>query len=194
MHTRVTKTYSAKLEESLPDNETQSRVKDAMVIGSVRSSLKEVSPTNTGCETTILEGGQPNISRLVTIRRVHQTRRAAKSVRSKASTPPAPGTNTSQRHKVCSQMADVIRRSGTGIERNVRWTSGNAPGTKDPTEVSQLSGNSVNAELAAKARVNAVRNSSHPLQPRVLIYVDMHRRLACERGSLIITQFISQGI
>ena len=56
-------------------------------------------------------------------------------------------------------MADVIRRSGTGLERNIRWISGNAPGTKDPTEMSQLSGNSVNAELAAKERVNAVRDS-----------------------------------
>ena len=128
-----------------------------------RSALKEVSPGNAGYATTELEDGQQDIPRLVAIREVHQTRRAAKSTKAgRASAPPAPGPTASQRHQICSQMANVIRRSGTGTERNTRWKSGNAPGTKDSAEVSQLNGNSANAELAAKERVKMVRNITSP--------------------------------
>ena len=144
-----------------------------MAVGAVRSSPKEASSTSTGFETTpALEGGQPDISQFATIRRVHQTRRAAKSTRSsKASEPLAPSSVLSQRHKVCTQMADVIRRSSTGVERGVRWKSGSAPGTKDSSEVLQLSGNSANAELAAKERVNAVRTILS-ITSCILIYID----------------------
>lgn len=158
-----TQFYRAKLEESLPDNTEQSRVKDATAIELVRSVLKKTSLASASSHTVVLlEDDQQDISRLVTIREAHQTRRAARSTKTRKAeanhpTPPAPST-ASQRHQICSQMADVIRRSGTGIERNIRWKSGSAPGTKDPVEVSQLGGNSANAELAAKERVNAVCN------------------------------------
>ena len=152
--------YRAKLEESLPANEEQSRTKDTATIKLARSAVKEVPPSNTAYKTTVLEGGQQNISRLVTIRRLHQTKRAANSTKScKIPAPSTPGPVVLQRHQICSQMADVIRRCGTGIERNVRWKSGNTPGTKDSAEVAGLSGNSANAELAAKECVYAVRNS-----------------------------------
>jgi len=55
------------------------------------------------------------------------------------------------------QMADATQRPGTGPERCARW--GSALGAMDPTGVSKLSGNSANAEVAAKDRVNAVGNS-----------------------------------
>ena len=133
------------------------------MVGLARLALKEVPPANAGYEATELEDGQQDIPRLVLIRQAHQTRRAAKSTKAgRASAPPAPGPTASQRHRICSQMADVIRRSGTGTERNTRWKSGNAPGTKDSTEVSQLSGNSANAELAAKEHVKTVRNLVSP--------------------------------
>ena len=137
------------------------------VIESTQLALKKVPLTSASPQTAILlEGERQDISQLVTIRRAHQTRRSMKSTKTSKAPPNnlallTPST-TSQRHQICSQMADVIRRSGTGIERNIRWKSGNAPGTKDPTEVSQLSGNSANAELAAKERVNAVRDLSPP--------------------------------
>jgi hypothetical protein len=54
------------------------------------------------------------------------------------------------------EMADVIRRTGTGLERGLRWKSRGAPGTKDVEEVSALKGNSANAELAAGGRVKVV--------------------------------------
>lgn len=154
-----------KLEESLPDDEEQLRAKDAKAIELTRSTLKNTSLTSGGFQTTILlEGEQQDISQLTTIRAAHQTRRATRSTKA-GKTPPndlaLPTSSTlSQRHQICSQMADVIRRSGTGIERNVRWKSGSAPGTKGTAEVSQLSGNSANAELAAKERVTAVRSCS----------------------------------
>jgi hypothetical protein len=102
------------------------------------------------------KAGGVDPSQLVQIRRTHQTKRATKSVRpgAKGSEEPTAG---SQRRKICMQMADVIRRTGTGLERGSRWKSGGAPGTKDPTEVSLLKGNSANAELAAGERVKLVR-------------------------------------
>ena len=158
-----TQVYRAKLEESVPGNEEQSKIKDTRAIKSARSALEEVSPGNTGYEAAELKDGQQVIPLLVAIRRVHQTRRAAKSTKAgRASAPPAPGPTASQRHQICSQMADVIRRSGTGTERNARWKSGNAPGTRDSAEVSQLGGNSANAELAAKERVKTVGNLTSP--------------------------------
>ena len=105
------------------------------------------------------KAGSVDLSQLVQIRRVHQTRRAAKSVRSVAEGHRGPEEPTagSQRRQICMQMADVIRRTGTGLERGLRWKSGGAPGTKDHTAVSLLNGNSANAELAAGGRVKAVR-------------------------------------
>ena len=109
---------------------------------------------------TPFKAGSMDPLQLVQIRRVHQTRRAAKSTR-----PGVEGceehkapTAGSERHKICMQMADVIRRAGTGLERGLRWKSGSAPGTKDPKEVSTLNGNSANAELAAGGRVKEVRS------------------------------------
>ena len=60
------------------------------------------------------------------------------------------------RQRLHAQMAEVIRRAGSGLERGVRWKSGTAPGTRSLAEVSTLTGNSVNAEVVAKERVNTV--------------------------------------
>ena len=87
---------------------------------------------------------------------LHQTQRAAKSVRSRGElkTQKPQGVQlittsaTAERQKLCMQMADVIRRSGTGLERCVRWRS--APGAMGPSEESELKGNSANAEVTAK--------------------------------------------
>lgn len=128
-----------------------------------------------GHKTAVIEVGDPQvIPRLVTIRQVHQTRRAAKSTKDckPSALPSSVSTTQSQRHQVCSQMADVIRRSGTGIERNTRWKSGSAPGTKDAAEVSQLSGNSANAELAAKERMNEVHIF---YSPPTALHLNSHR-------------------
>ena len=102
--------------------------------------------------------GSVDLSQLVQIRRVHQTRRATKSIRpsTEGCGGPEEPTAGSQRRQICMQMADVIRRTGTGLERGLRWKSGGAPGTKDHTTMSLLNGNSANAELAAGGRVKAV--------------------------------------
>ena len=193
-----TRLYRAKLEEHLPNDEERSRTKDTATLESTQLALKKIPPTSTGPQTPILlEGEQYDISQLVTIRRVHQTKRATKSTKNSKvpSHHPAPSASstTSQRHQICSQMADVIRRSGTGIERNIRWKSGNAPGTKDAAEVLQLSGNSANAELAAKRRVNAVCNLLPP-PFSTSIHDDICRPLDCRRSSSTTHLFTSQGI
>jgi len=119
-----------------------------------RERVSTVSATTVGCNT---------LERLVELRYSHQTRRAANSVRSRGEPKLVQNgglTGTSaaaERQKLCVQMADVIRRSGTGLERCARWRS--APGTMDPSEVSKLSGNSANAEVVARDRVNAVSGS-----------------------------------
>jgi hypothetical protein len=65
----------AKLEESMPDNEEQSRVKDTTAIELARSVVKKVSSISAGSHITVLlEGERQDISHLVTIREAHQTR------------------------------------------------------------------------------------------------------------------------
>lgn len=147
--------YRAKLEESLPDGEEQSKIKDRTTIELIKPALNK-APANARCETVTLEGEQQDLSQLAPIRRVHQTSRAAKSTKSHKASTPSASSASSQRHHICSQMAEVIHRSSTGLEREIRWKSGSAPGTKDSTEVSQLSGNSENAEIAAKEHVSTV--------------------------------------
>ena len=90
-------------------------------------------------------------------------------------------------------MAVVSRKSDTGLERNTRWISRNAPGTKDPTEVSQLSENSANAESAAKRRVNAVCGRL-PLSLTRFSYFDTHRLLDSGQDSLVTSLFTPQDI
>lgn len=116
-----------------------------------------ISATPAGCDT---------LERLVELRLLHQTQRAANSVRSRGEPKtqksqdgqPTETSAAAKRQKLCAQMADVIRRSGTGLERCARWRS--APGTMDPSEVSELNGNSANAEVVAKDRVRAVSDST----------------------------------
>ena len=178
-----------KLGESLPDNEEQSRIKDTTTIELARSALKKVSLTSVGSQTVVLlEGEQQDILQLIAIREAHQMKRATRSTNTgKAQAndpaPPAPST-ASQRHQICSQMAEVIHRSGTGVERNIWWKSGSTPGTKDPTKVLQLSRNSANAELAAKEQVNVVCD---PLSPchLMLLVTSINRLLGYERDSLM---------
>jgi hypothetical protein len=102
---------------------------------------------------------ESDLSQLVAVRRAHQTKRAANSVKTRASprdvTSDRPPEQT-DRQRLCAQMAEVIRRAGSGLERDARWKSGTAPGTKSPAEVLTLTGNSANAEVAAKQRVNTV--------------------------------------
>ena len=136
---------------------------DAAIIRTVGSTLSSLSVEEHKSDVSVTPGGCDTLERLVELRRLHQTQRAAKSVRSRgepktqkqhwnaelAVTPAA-----AERQKLCAQMADVIRRSGTGLERCARWRS--APGTMDPSEESKLKGNSANAEVVAKDRVKTV--------------------------------------
>ena len=133
---------------------------DTAIVQATQATITKMSApvlvTPAGCDT---------LERLVELRSLHQTRRAAHSVRSRHGS----GTREPQdaqdvatpvaikRQKLCAQMADVLRRSSTGLERSTRWRS--APGTMDPDGVSELNGNSANAEVVAKNRVKAVSHS-----------------------------------
>ena len=123
------------------------------------------SPASTGHRDDntgfILTTTPMSLSQLVTVRAAHQTKRAAKSIKTCSSpqdSDPKPAERT-ERQRLCAQMAEVVRCTGTGLERGVRWTSRTAPGTRSPEEVLTLTGNSANAELAAKERVNSVSDS-----------------------------------
>ena len=123
------------------------------------------SPASTGHRDDntgfILTTTPMSLSQLVTVRAAHQTKRAAKSIKTRSSpqdSDPKPAERT-ERQRLCAQMAEVVRRTGTGLERGVRWTSRTAPGTRSPEEVLTLTGNSANAELAAKERVNSESDS-----------------------------------
>lgn len=131
---------------------------EAQVLTSLRKKMKKpIVAAARG--STPFKAGTVDPSQLVEIRRRHQTKRAERSVRPSAEDckEAEKTTAASQRHKICMQMADVIRRTGTGLERGLRWKSGGAPGARDPIEVSLLKGNSANAELAARERTKTVR-------------------------------------
>jgi len=131
---------------------------EAQVIEVLQKKMKKANETVTRTSTPF-KAGDVYPLQLVQIRRVHQTKRAAKSVHpgTERLNEPEEPTAGSERRKICMQMADVIRRTGTGLERGLRWKSGGAPGTKDPNKAALLNGNSANAELAAGERVKAVR-------------------------------------
>ena len=151
--------------ESAAERE-QSLRRDAETIRNVHNTLKLTKQIqgaterhdNTCPAATV---GRRNISQLVAIRLTHQTRRAAKSVKTRQSPEDAApkSTDLNDRQRLSAQMAEVIGRVSTGLERNIRWKSGTAPGTRGPEETLALTGNSANAEFAAKARVNTVCDS-----------------------------------
>lgn len=139
--------------------------RDAATIKDARNTLKASTQTQgTASETdanSILTVVQADLSQLVAVRLAHQTKRAAKSVKTRANPPDAtlkPPVQT-DRQRLCAQMTEVVRRAGSGLERDARWRSGAAPGTRSAAEMLGLTGNSANGEVAAKERVNIVRNS-----------------------------------
>lgn len=139
---------------------------DAAMIREVHDALK--MPTqNKGTQATaetdttsfLSAITQLDLSELVAVRQAHQTKRAANSVKTRASphdTASVQPPKQTDRQKICAQMTEVIRRAGSGLERDARWKSGTAPGTRSPAEVLTLTGNSANAEVAAKGRVDTV--------------------------------------
>ena len=131
---------------------------ETQVIEILKKKMKKMNGTVMGA-STLFKAGSVDPLQLVQLRQAHQTRRATKSVRPGTGGHDEAGEPTagSERRKICMQMADVIRRTGTGLERGLRWKSGGAPGTRNPKEVALLSGNSANAELAASERVKTVR-------------------------------------
>jgi hypothetical protein len=68
-------------------------------------------------------------------------------------------TNQTDRQRLHAQMTEAVRRAGTGLEWDAWWKSWTAPGTRGPNEMLLLTGNSANAEVAARGRVNVVRDS-----------------------------------
>ena len=149
--------------------------RDAATIQDVRNLLKTAGQNrgttkdNTEADTTSFLStlAQSDLSQLVAVRQTHQTKRAANSVKTRANpqdaTPDQP-LGPTDRQRLCAQMADVIRRVGSGLERGTRWKSGTAPGTRTPMEVQTLAGNSANAELAARQRVDTVRQTHYPMK------------------------------
>ena len=142
---------------------------DAATIRDVCSTLKTpaqnkgTTENSIGTDTTSFLStiARLDLSQLVAVCQAHQTKRAANSVKTHANPQDVKTSDQPQeqtdRLRLHAQMAEVIRRAGSGLERGVRWKSGTAPGTRSLTEVSTLTGNSVNAEVVAKEQVNTVR-------------------------------------
>ena len=95
---------------------------------------------------------QENISQLVTIRLANQTKHATKSVKTRLNPQDFISKTTDQtdHQRLYTQMVEVVRRAGTGLEWDARWRSQTAPGTRGPDEMLLLAGNLANAEIAAK--------------------------------------------
>ena len=107
----------------------------------------------------ILGGGSHDFSILVELRRLHQTRHAAKGVhtRDSAETNKA---GESMRCKLIREMnallrQDQTRATGTGQGRELRWQT--SEGTEDSGPAPALTGNSANAAAVATLKHKKVR-------------------------------------
>jgi len=177
---------------------------DAAKIKDAHNTLKASTQTQGAASETdansILAVAQADLSLLVTVRLAHQTKRAAKSVKTRANpqdVTPKPPVQT-DRQRLCAQMAEVVRRAGSGLERDARWRSGTAPGTRGAAEMLGLTGNSANAEVAAKERVNTVRNS-HSLDrgPAISQNLAQARAMRAERfnkGGINFSRYLTDGL
>jgi hypothetical protein len=113
-----------------------------------------------------------DFSALIELRRQHETQRAAEGVRVKnrlveagtdVETNAGPTKSEMVKKQIKREMNAVLREHsqkaiGTGLERQARWRNSSAPGGRSENEVSALTGNSANAELAAGQRAAAVSN------------------------------------
>ena len=69
-----TQFYRAKLEESILDNEDQSKAKVMKAIELTRLALKKAPLTSVGSQADVLLEGKQDVSQLITIREAHQTK------------------------------------------------------------------------------------------------------------------------
>lgn len=140
-----------------------------------------------------------DLSQLVTVRRAHQTNRAARSTKTRSNphNPVQKNTNQSDHQQLHLQMVEVVNRIGTGLERNARWRSGAAPGTRSQEETLTLTGNSANAEFVAKERVNKVCGS-HLRGKGSTISLNLQaqamRAEYFNRGGINLSRFIAGGL
>jgi hypothetical protein len=159
-------------EDSNPGESDSHTLHDAATVLDTLTALKSSVREKTGAanepENTpslLSTTAQSDLSSLVAIRRVHQTNRAASSVKTRTNPQDSASTQTMERtdrQRLCAQMAELIQRAGSGLERDARWKSGTAPGTRTTAEVQDLTGNSANAEVSARERVNAVSRYPYP--------------------------------
>ena len=148
----------------------------------------------------ILTVAQRNISQLVAVRRTHQTKCAAKSVKTRSNpqdlTLSAKPTDQVEHRRLCAQMAEVLGCAGTGLERDARWTQA-TPGTRGPHETLLLSGNSANAEVVAKERVNKVCTAHFQVRAHLLTNSKQARATRAEhfnRGSINLSRYLADGL
>ena len=78
----------------------------------------------------------------------------------------------------------------------MRWKSGTAPGTRSLADVSTLTGNSANAEVVAKERVNTVRclNLLKDLQPYIDSQAGATRAQQFNGGGINFSWYLTDGL
>ena len=179
---------------------------DAATITGVIDALRFSQPdqgTRGQCSDTtgtILTVAQRNLSQLVAVRLIHQMKRAAGSTKTRSNpqdlTPGTPDQTDQQR--LYAQIAEVVRRAGTGLERDARWRSRTAPGTRGPDETLLLTGNSANAEIAAKERVYSVRGhcllDGGPTTSQNLIQARATRAEHFNKGNINLSRYLVDGL
>jgi hypothetical protein len=154
---------------------TEAYSDDASHINSVLSSLgsslaNSLPAVNTNehsnaFTTNNSESSAVDLTELVRLRFLHQTKQAATGVRI--------GSNTNEtafekkklltdRQKILREFNQILKQQedrgvGTGLDRKVRWQNGTTqPDAAASAKVKTINGNSANAELAAKATASKV--------------------------------------
>ena len=143
-------------------------------------------------ETKLFTTSTIDISELVHLRFLHQTKQAETGVRKVGSGESTANRQAekplSERQQIIRKFAEIIKQQddrgvGTGLERSARWISkGSEKGTKQSKAVEKTSGNSANAAAVADATASSVR-LHNLINKIVMIYLFLTRHLPNERES-----------
>ena len=132
----------------------------------------ELPPLNIGQpDTNLFTTSTIDVSELVHLRFLHQTKQAETGVRKVGSCESTanPGRQAkkplSERQQIIRKFAEIIKQQddrgiGTGLERSARWISKGSrseKGTRKSEAIEKTSGNSANAAAVADATASSVR-------------------------------------
>ena len=139
--------------------------------GTSAKSLPTVNVNEPNNPFDTLDPSNIDLSHLIQMRFLHQTKQATTGVRTTKTRPPGlpsdglepKAKELTERQKILKGFANIIREQGekgieSGVGRALRWTQRNSvPGQQGETNMIMMAGNSANAAAVADATAKRVR-------------------------------------